>query len=70
MRGSMRSRLTDCVSPAGVQICASPFKRYVKRQKNDASEAEAEAIAEAASAPTMRRVSVKSVAQKAQGIIF
>ena len=38
-------------------------KRFVKRRKNDA--ADAEAIAEAASRPTMRFVAVKSEAQQA-----
>lgn len=43
-------------------------KPFVKRQKNDA--ADAEAIAEAASRPTMRFVTVKSEAQQGQGMIF
>jgi len=43
-------------------------KPFVKRQKNDA--ADAEAIAEAASRPTMRFVDVKSEAQQSQGMIF
>lgn len=43
-------------------------KPFVKRQKNDANEAEA--IAEAASHPTMRYVSVKSAEQQAQGMVF
>lgn len=43
-------------------------KPFVKRQKNDANDAEA--IAEAASRPTMRYVSVKSVEQQAQGMVF
>ena len=43
---------------------------FVKRQKTDANDTEA--IAEAASRPTMRYVSVKSAAQqaKASGIVF
>ncbi len=40
----------------------------VKRQKNDA--ADAEAICEAASRPTMRFVAVKSETQQAQGMMF
>ena len=40
-------------------------KPYVKRQKNDA--ADAEAICEAASRPTMRFVAVKIQAQQARG---
>ena len=43
-------------------------KPYLKRQKNDA--ADAEAICEAASRPTMRFVAVKSEAQQAQGMLF
>ena len=43
-------------------------KPFVKRQKNDA--ADAEAIAEAASRPTMRFVEVKSPDQQGQGMLF
>jgi transposase len=43
-------------------------KPFVKRQKNDA--ADAEAIAEAASRPTMRFVAVKSAAQQSRGMAF
>lgn len=43
-------------------------KPFVKRQKNDA--ADAEAIAEAASRPTMRFVSVKSEAQQERAMLF
>lgn len=43
-------------------------KPFVKRNKNDA--ADAEAIAEAASRPTMRFVAVKSVEKQAAGIAF
>ncbi|MCP4314862.1 MAG: IS110 family transposase [Hyphomicrobiales bacterium] len=43
-------------------------KPFVKRQKNDA--ADAEAIAEAASRPTMRFVAVKTETQQAQGMMF
>ena len=46
-------------------------KPFVKRQKNDANDAnDAEAIAEAASRPTMRYVSVKSAEQQAQDMVF
>jgi transposase len=43
-------------------------KPFVKRQKNDA--ADAEAIAEAASRPTMRFVAVKSEIQQSQSMLF
>jgi transposase len=43
-------------------------KPFVKRNKNDA--ADAEAIAEAASRPTMRFVAVKSVEKQAAGMAF
>jgi transposase len=43
-------------------------KPFVKRQKNDA--ADAEAIAEAASRRTMRFVAIKSEAKQAQGMAF
>ena len=43
-------------------------KPFVKRQKNDA--ADAEAIAEAAQRPTMRTVAVKSPAQQARAMLF
>ena len=43
-------------------------KPFVKRQKNDA--ADAEAICEAAQRPTMRFVAVKSVAAQANAIVF
>ncbi|WP_226629291.1 IS110 family transposase [Alloyangia pacifica] len=43
-------------------------KPYVKRQKNDA--ADAEAIAEAASRPSMRFVAVKSADQQAQAMLL
>ena len=44
------------------------MKPYVKRQKNDA--ADAEAIAEAASRPTMRFVEVKSTKQQNRAMLF
>ena len=43
-------------------------KPFVKRQKNDA--ADAEAIAEAASRPTMRFVVAKTTAQQAGAMVF
>ena len=43
-------------------------KPYVKRQKNDA--ADAEAICEAAQRPTMRFVPVESAEQQAVGVVF
>ncbi len=43
-------------------------KPFVKRQKNDT--ADAEAIAEAASCPTMRFVAVKTEAQQARAMLF
>jgi len=43
-------------------------KPFVKRQKNDA--ADAEAIAEAASRPTMRFVAIKTEDQQAQSMVF
>ncbi len=43
-------------------------KPFVKRQKNDASDAEA--ITEAASRPTMRTVAVKTKEQQAQAMLF
>ena len=44
------------------------IKPFVRRQKNDA--AEAEAIAEAASRPTMRFVALKTEEQQARSMIF
>src|SRR6056297_3523245 len=49
-------------------IAPTYVKPFVKRQKNDA--ADAEAIAEAASRPTMRFVAVKSAEQQGQGMLF
>lgn len=49
-------------------IAPAYVKPFVKRQKNDA--ADAEAIAEAASRPTMRFVAVKSVTKQAAGLTF
>lgn len=44
------------------------MKPFVKRQKNDA--ADAEAVAEAALRPTMRSVAVKTAGQQAQAMLF
>lgn len=44
------------------------MKPFVKRRKNDA--ADAEAIAEAASRPTMRFVTIKTEAQQARAMLF
>ena len=49
-------------------IAPAYVKPFVKRQKNDA--ADAEAIAEAASRPTMRFVAVKSAEKQAAGLTF
>jgi transposase len=43
-------------------------KPFVQRQNNDA--ADAEAIAEAASRPTMRFVAVKTAEQQARAMLF
>jgi transposase len=52
-----------------VRLIAPIYVRpFVKRNKNDA--ADAEAIAEAASRPTMRFVAVKSVEKQAVGVAF
>ncbi len=49
-------------------IAPAYVKPFVKRQKNDA--ADAEAIAEAASRPTMRFVEVKRVTKQVAGLTF
>src|SRR5436190_657024 len=49
-------------------IAPTYVKPYVKRQKNDA--ADAEAICEAAQRPTMRFVPVKSEEQQASAVVF
>ena len=49
-------------------IAPAYVKPFVKRQKNDA--ADAEAIAEAASRPTMRFVAVKSAEKQSSGMTF
>ena len=52
-----------------VKLIAPKYvKPFVKRQKNDA--ADAEAICEAASRPTMRFVAVKSETTQASGLVF
>lgn len=51
-------------------IPPSYVKPYVKRQKNDTADADAEAIAEAGSRPTMRFVAVKTEEQQARSIVF
>ncbi len=52
-----------------VRLIAPKYvKPFVKRQKNDA--ADAEAICEAATRPTMRFVSPKSEAMQARGLVF
>ena len=52
-----------------VRLIATQYvKPYVKRQKNDM--ADAEAIAEAASRPTMRFVAVKSEESQAWAMLF
>jgi transposase len=57
-------RLGHCVR----LIALAYVKPFVKRQKNDA--ADAEAICEAAQRPSMRFVPVKTEAQQANGIVF
>ena len=49
-------------------IAPTYVKPFVKRNKNDATDAEA--IAEAASRPTMRFVTVKSMEKQASGMAF
>jgi transposase len=49
-------------------IAPAYVKPFVKRQKNDA--ADAEAICEAAQRPSMRFVAVKDEAQQASGVVF
>ena len=49
-------------------IAPAYVKPFVKRQKNDA--ADAEAICEAAQRPSMRFVPVKTEEQQANGIVF
>lgn len=49
-------------------IAAHYVKPFVKRQKNDA--ADAEAICEAAQRPTMRFVAIKSAERQAQSVVF
>jgi transposase len=59
------------IGALGHTVCLIPpayVKPFVKRQKNDASDAEA--ICEAAQRPTMRFVPVKDEAQQANGVLF
>src|SRR5271169_2864500 len=59
------------IRDAGHEVRLIPpayVKPFVKRQKNDA--ADAEAIAEAASRPTMRFVAVKTEEQQARAMLF
>ena len=59
------------IHDAGHEVRLIPpayVKPFVKRQKNDA--ADAEAIAEAASRPTMRFVAVKTAEQQARAMLF
>ena len=49
-------------------IAAAYVKPFIKRQKNDA--ADAEAVCEAAQRPSMRFVPVKTEEQQANGIVF
>ena len=59
------------IHDAGHEVRLIPpayVKPFVKRQKNDA--ADAEAIAEAASRPTMRFVAVKTAGQQARTMLF
>src|SRR6202453_1133255 len=59
------------IRDAGHEVRLIPpayVKPFVKRQKNDASDAEA--IAEAASRPTMRFVAVKTEEQQARAMLF
>lgn len=56
------------IRACGATHCARHVKLFVKRQNNDA--ADAEAICEAAQRPTMRFVAVKSEAQQATSFCF
>jgi transposase len=59
------------IGALGHTVCLIPpayVKPFVKRQKNDTSDAEA--ICEAAQRPTMRFVPVKDEAQQANGVLF
>jgi len=59
------------IAKLGHTVCLIPpayVKPFVKRQKNDA--ADAEAICEAAQRPTMRFVAVKSEEQQASAVVF
>ncbi|MBB4383572.1 transposase [Bradyrhizobium sp. SBR1B] len=59
------------IGKLGHTVCLIPpayVKPFVKRQKNDA--ADAEAICEAVQRPTMRFVAVKSAEQQANAVVF
>ena len=59
------------IGALGHMVCLIPpayVKPFVKREKNDATDAEA--ICEAAQRPTMRFVSVKSEAAQANAVVF
>jgi transposase len=65
------ARLGRAIRELGHEVRLIPpiyVKPFVRRQKNDA--ADAEAIAEAASRPTMRFVAVKTEEQQARSMIF
>jgi transposase len=71
--GDLRERtsLGRAIGDAGHEVPLIPpayVKPFVKRQNNDA--ADAEAIAEAASRPTMRFVAVKTAEQQARAMLF
>jgi transposase len=71
--GDLRERtsLGRAIGDAGHEVRLIPpayVKPFVKRQNNDA--ADAEAIAEAASRPTMRFVAVKTAEQQARAMLF
>ena len=61
-------REIGCLGHAVRLVPPAYVKAYVKGQKNDA--ADAEAICEAASRPTMSFVAVKTVEQQARGMLF
>ena len=63
-----RGREIERIGREARPIPPAYVKPFVKRQKNDA--ADAEAIAGAASRPTMRFVAVKSVEKQAAGLTF
>ena len=73
LSGVPAGKRTSRWRPLTLTVAASPWrslyvKPFVKRQKNDA--ADAEAICEAASRPTMRFVAVKTREQQSRGMLF